>query len=337
MFTDSSITVPTQFVKTPVETYVYRRFGAGPGLPLLCLAHFTGTLDNWDPAVVDALASEREVVLFESAGIGRSTGTVPASVPEMARHAFAFVAALGYTRLDLLGFSLGGMVAQQMVTEKPEIVRKMILAATAPEGGEDIMHLDAPELKSIFATFSGYERLARLFFTQSEAGIAAGEAFVRRHSRTTERSRAGRPGGCVGADRGVSRLGALRRGTLRETAADRAAMLSRERRTRRHDSRKKLVHAGRASAERDPDRVSRCRPRVAVSVQPVVCGAGADVLKCGSAYVARRGAAPEDGVPSRGGQPRRCARRWLDVRGSPAGIPRSGRPVAKRARRESQH
>ena len=77
MLTDSSITAPTQFVNTPLETYVYRRFGAGPGLPLLCLPHFTGTFDNWDPAVVDALASEREVVLFESAGIGRSTGTVP--------------------------------------------------------------------------------------------------------------------------------------------------------------------------------------------------------------------------------------------------------------------
>jgi len=180
MLTDSSITTPTQFVKTPLETYVYRRFGAGPGLPLLCLQHFTGTLDNWDPAVVDALASEREVVLFESAGIGRSTGAVPSSIPEMARHAFAFVAALGYTRLDLLGFSLGGMVAQQIAAEKPEIVRKMILAGTAPEGGEDIMHMETPELKSVFSTFTGYERLSRLFFTQSEVGLAAGEAFVQR-------------------------------------------------------------------------------------------------------------------------------------------------------------
>src|SRR5271156_5981061 len=106
MLTDSNITAPTEFVKTPLETYVYRRFGAGPGLPLLCLTHFTGTLDNWDPAVVDALASEREVVLFESAGIGRSTGTVPPSIPEMAQHAFAFVAALRLARLDVLGFSL---------------------------------------------------------------------------------------------------------------------------------------------------------------------------------------------------------------------------------------
>lgn len=180
MLADSSITTPTQFVSTPLETYVYRRFGAGPGLPLLCLQHFTGTLDNWDPAVVDALASEREVVLFESAGIGRSTGTVPSTIPEMARHALAFVAALGYTRLDLLGFSLGGMIAQQMVAEQPELVRKIILAGTAPEGGEDIMHLDTPEIRSIFSTFTGYDRLARLFFTQSEIGLAAGKAFVQR-------------------------------------------------------------------------------------------------------------------------------------------------------------
>ena len=180
MLTERSTTAPTRLVKTPLETYAYRRFGAGTGPPLLCLQHFMGTLDNWDPAVVDALASERDVVLFESAGIGRSTGVVPQSVPEMAQHAFAFLAALDITRVDLLGFSLGGMVAQQMAVEQPTTVRKMILAGTAPRGGEDIMHLDAPELKSIFDNFIGYDRLVRLFFTQSEAGVAAGESFISR-------------------------------------------------------------------------------------------------------------------------------------------------------------
>ena len=180
MTIDRSTTTATRFEQTPLETYAYRRFGAGAGLPLLCLQHFTGTLDNWDPAVVDALASEREVILFESAGIGRSTGAVPNSIPEMARHAFAFISALGVTRVDVLGFSLGGMVAQQMAIEQPKTVRKMVLAGTAPEGGEDIMHTEAPALKSIFDNFTGYEQLARLFFTQTANGVAAGEAFVSR-------------------------------------------------------------------------------------------------------------------------------------------------------------
>jgi pimeloyl-ACP methyl ester carboxylesterase len=145
----SNITAPTQFVETKLEKYAYRRFGSGPGLPLLCLQHFTGTLDNWDPAVTDPLASGREVILFESAGIGRSTGEVPASIPGMASHALAFTDALGLTQVDVLGYSLGGMVAQEIALERPSLVRKMLLVGTAPEGGEDIMHMEKPELKKI--------------------------------------------------------------------------------------------------------------------------------------------------------------------------------------------
>ena len=94
-------------------------FGAGSGLPLLCLQHFTGTMDNWDPAVTDPLASEREVILFESAGIGRSSGSVPNTIAGMASHALAFLDGLGIGTCDVLGFSLGGMVAQQMALESP--------------------------------------------------------------------------------------------------------------------------------------------------------------------------------------------------------------------------
>ena len=187
---ESNTTAPTQFVQTKREKYAYRRFGGGSGLPLLCLQHFTGTLDNWDPAVTDALASGREVLLFESAGIGRSTGTVPDSIPEMAQHAIEFIAALGLTHVDVLGLSLGGMVAQQMAGEKSALIRKMLLVGTAPEGGEVIMHLETPELKEIFddPNVTGYQRLIRLFFTQSAAGVAAGRAFVGRlQERKTDR------------------------------------------------------------------------------------------------------------------------------------------------------
>src|ERR1700726_1218832 len=128
----SNTTALTQFIQTKLEKYAYRRFGKGQGLPLLCLQHFTGTLDNWDPAVTDALATEREVILFENAGVGRSSGTVPQTADGMAAHALAFLDALGLKTVDVLGFSLGGMVAQQMVLQRPSIFRKLILAGTAP-------------------------------------------------------------------------------------------------------------------------------------------------------------------------------------------------------------
>lgn len=115
----SNITAPTQFIKANNETYAYRRFGGGPGLPLLLLQHFTGTLDNWDPAVTDALAAGREVILFESAGIGRSTGEVPRTIAGMASHALAFLDGLDLKTCDVLGFSLGGMVAQQIALDRP--------------------------------------------------------------------------------------------------------------------------------------------------------------------------------------------------------------------------
>ena len=104
----SNTTAPTQFIQTKLEKYAYRRFGKEPGLSLLCLQHFTGTLDNWDPAVTDPLALGREVILFESAGLGRSTGKVPESMSGMAAHTLAFIDALGLKRLDILGYSLGG-------------------------------------------------------------------------------------------------------------------------------------------------------------------------------------------------------------------------------------
>jgi pimeloyl-ACP methyl ester carboxylesterase len=178
----SNITAPTQFIGTKLEKYAYRRFGSGAGLPLLCLQHFTGTLDNWDPAVTDPLTSGREVILFESAGLGRSTGEVPESVPGMAAHALAFVDALGITQVELLGYSLGGMVAQQIALDRPSLVRKMLLVATAPEGGEDIMHMEKPELKKITddPNLRGFQVLVKLFFAPSTSSQASGEAFAAR-------------------------------------------------------------------------------------------------------------------------------------------------------------
>jgi pimeloyl-ACP methyl ester carboxylesterase len=203
----SNITAPTQFIQTNLEKYAYRRFGKGAGLPLLCLQHFTGTLDNWDPAVTDPLASGREMILFESAGLGRSTGEVPENMSGMAAHALAFVDALGLKRVDILGYSLGGMVAQQIALERPSLVRKMLLVATAPEGGEDIMHMEKPELRKITEdpNLPGLEKLVRLFFAPSKSSQAAGEAFV---ARLAERKQDREP--LAGANVAMAQITAFR-------------------------------------------------------------------------------------------------------------------------------
>ena len=185
--TPSNITAPTQFLQVRNVTYSSRRFGEGAPRPLVCLQHFTGTLDNWDPAVADTLASGREVILFDNAGIGRSTGTVPRTIAEMAAHAMAFLDGLGVTSCDVLGFSLGGMVAQQIVAERPSLVRRLVLAGTAPRGGHDIMHVEKPSLATIFkdASLRGYTRLQKLFFAPTESSQGAGQAFVARLAQRT--------------------------------------------------------------------------------------------------------------------------------------------------------
>jgi pimeloyl-ACP methyl ester carboxylesterase len=184
----TTTTAPTQFIDTKLERYAYRRFGGGGAPPLVCLQHFTGTLDNWDPAVTDPLAQVREIILFESAGLGRSTGQVPTTISGMTEHFLAFAEALGLTQVDLLGFSLGGMIAQLVALERPALVRRMLLVGTAPEGGEDIMHLEKPELSRILGdpSLKGYQVLVKLFFTPSEASQAAGQAFASRLSTRTE-------------------------------------------------------------------------------------------------------------------------------------------------------
>ncbi|MGH9969949.1 MAG: alpha/beta fold hydrolase [Pyrinomonadaceae bacterium] len=180
--TSSNVTAPTRFIETKGETYAYRRFGEGPGRPLLFLQHFTGTLDNWDPAVTDPLASGREVILLDNAGVGRSSGKVPETIAGMAQHASAFLDGLGQTNCDVLGFSLGGMVALQMVQDLPSIFRRMILVGTAPRGGADIMHLEKSTLSKHLhdPALKGYEVLQKIFFTQTEQGQKAGAAFIER-------------------------------------------------------------------------------------------------------------------------------------------------------------
>jgi pimeloyl-ACP methyl ester carboxylesterase len=178
----SNVTAPTQFINVQGETYAYRRLGTRAGHPLLLLQHFTGTLDNWDPAVTDPLASGREVILFESAGVGRSTGTVPQTIDGMAAHALAFLDGIGIKSCDVLGFSLGGMVAQQMAQDRPSVFRRMILVGTAPRGGEDIMHLEKPSLARYLSDpkLQGYSVLQKIFFAPTPSSQAAGQELIGR-------------------------------------------------------------------------------------------------------------------------------------------------------------
>jgi pimeloyl-ACP methyl ester carboxylesterase len=190
MSTYTAITVPTQFVEANGIRFTYRRWGKQGGIPLVFNQHFTGNLDNWDPAVLDGLTPEREVILFNNAGIASSSGEVPSTFAGMAKSAEAFIDALGLKQIDLLGFSIGGMVAQQIVIDRPELIRKLILIGTAPrnhDAGNGQGHI-TPETAAIFgAAYNPPENLwLKVFFTDSEASQSAGRAFLTRYLSRTE-------------------------------------------------------------------------------------------------------------------------------------------------------
>ncbi len=138
---------PTEFVNAKGIRFAYRRFGNPQGLPIVLNQHFRGSMDYWDPAVTDGLARSREVILFDNAGIASSSGEVPPSIPQMGANAITFIGALGLAKVDILGFSIGGMVAQEIVLQAPEVVRKLILVGTGPRGAD----MSASKSAEIFA------------------------------------------------------------------------------------------------------------------------------------------------------------------------------------------
>jgi pimeloyl-ACP methyl ester carboxylesterase len=174
-------TAPTQFADAAGVRFAYRRFGKSGGVPLVFNMHFTGTMDHWDPAVTDGLAHDREVILFDNAGISSSSGEVPNSIEEMAANAAAFIRSVGLTQVDVLGFSLGGLVAQELAVAEPELVRRLILLGTGPRSGEGMASL-TPEAQKIFgARYDEPDHLwLKVFFTPSEVSQAAGRAYLKR-------------------------------------------------------------------------------------------------------------------------------------------------------------
>src|SRR5216684_2078907 len=179
-------TAPTQFVEAAGIRFAYRRFanrrfGGKIDIPLLFFMHFTGTMDHWDPAVTDGFAQDREVILFNNAGVSSSSGEVPTSFEQMGRNAVAFIKALALEQVDVLGFSIGGFVAQEITLAQPKLVRRMILLGTGPRSGVG-MDGGTPEGNRIFgATYAEPDHLwLSVFFTPSQASQAAGRAFLKR-------------------------------------------------------------------------------------------------------------------------------------------------------------
>ena len=136
MSADTALTAPTRFVEADGVRFAYRRWGKPGAVPLVFMQYFSGNLDDWDPLVTDGLAAEYDVILFDNAGVGSSGGEAPGAVSEMARHALAFSDALGLKMFSVVGFSLGGMIAQQMALDHPDRVNRIILLGTGPRGGE---------------------------------------------------------------------------------------------------------------------------------------------------------------------------------------------------------
>ena len=182
-------TVPTKFIDVNGTRMAYRRYGKRGGIPLVFFQHFVGNLDNWDPKVIDGISRHRDVVLFDNAGVGSSGGEVPPTIDAMAKQAVAFMSALGITTADLLGFSMGSLVAQEVSVEQPQLVRRVVLVGSGPRGGAGMASL-TPEFQGFLARKRTPQQdlLLDVFFTPSEASQAAGRAFLTRiHSRTTDR------------------------------------------------------------------------------------------------------------------------------------------------------
>lgn len=179
--------VPTQTISAGGVDFAYRELGKHHGgTPVVLLVHLAAVLDNWDPRIVDGLAAQHHVIAFDNRGIGATSGSPSNSMEQMADDAITFIKAKGFKQVDLFGFSMGGMIAQEIVLKDPQLVRKMILAGTGPAGGEGISTVAGVTFYDILrGFFTGQDPKQFLFFTRTPSGIEAGKAFL---SRLKERA-----------------------------------------------------------------------------------------------------------------------------------------------------
>jgi len=184
--------VPTRTIKVGGATYAYRELGPKSGVPLVFLHHLMAVLDDWDPRVIDGIAAQRRVIAFDNRGVGASGGSVPHTVDDMGRDAIAFIRALGLDKVDLLGFSMGGGVAQSVALQAPSLVRRMILAGTGPRGGGGINEVTSVAVFAyIKAALTWSDARNFLFFPRTPQGKrAASDYFAKLKERTQERDKA---------------------------------------------------------------------------------------------------------------------------------------------------
>ena len=174
-------TAPTRYVESGGTRFAYRRFGSPGRPPLVFFQHFMGTLDDHDPALSDAFASDREVILFNNAGVASSSGTVPDTIEAMAADAISFTGALGLNTVDLVGHSMGGLVAQEVALARPDLVRRLVLVGTGPRGGEGIGALPAWVAELFTRKYERQEDMwLPILFAPTQTSQAAGRAYVER-------------------------------------------------------------------------------------------------------------------------------------------------------------
>lgn len=180
--------VPTRTITANGVKFAYRELGAdNSGTPVVCLIHLAAVLDNWDPRVIDGFATKHRVITFDNRGIGASSGTPAASMEEMARDAITFIKAMGLEQVDLFGFSMGGMVAQEIALMEPRLVRRMIITGTGPAGGEGISKVArVTYLDMLRGLLTFQDPKQFLFFTRTPAGIRAGKEFLLRIKERSE-------------------------------------------------------------------------------------------------------------------------------------------------------
>ena len=185
-------TAPTQTINAGGVQFAYRQLGPSSGVPVVLLTHLAAVLDNWDPRVVDGIAAKHRVLTFDNRGVGASSGATPTTIEQMASDAVTFIGALGFDQVDLLGFSLGGMIAQVIVQREPRLVRKLILAGTGPAGGDGIDKVTRiTYLDTARGLLTRQDPKQFLFFTRTPNGRRAGKEFLARlEERTNDRDKA---------------------------------------------------------------------------------------------------------------------------------------------------
>jgi pimeloyl-ACP methyl ester carboxylesterase len=180
---------PARIVDADGVTYAYRELGPKGGIPVVFFVHLAATLDNWDPRIIDPIAAEHHVITFDNRGVGASTGSVPDSIEAMADDAVTFIKALGFDKVDIFSFSLGGMIAQALVVKNPGLVRKLVLTGTGPAGGKDIDKVAGTTYYDMLrAALTRSDPKEFLFFNRNATGKPAARAFVERlKERTVDR------------------------------------------------------------------------------------------------------------------------------------------------------